>query len=438
MRPAPTVNRDAIAFQNAIERLQLEPAPLLLRLWPGLAAALLAGIILLAAMLPIDVVVVARGQLAAAEPPLMLRSAATARLDTLRVQPGDVVTTGQVLAHLDPTMPAADLAALTAQRDALRARIARFTAERDGVPLDPDDPALAGEAQALIESQHEARSRRNALQAEIAAAEHLLAAAASDTQGLFEQRKIARDVEEMRQTLAQRQSGSQLAVLEARVMRLRAEADLRMHETRLQQLREQRARAISDLDVFEVGLKRAASEALAEARPRLDIVEEQIAKAASLRQMSDLVATGPGVVLQVAQGGVGSLITAGEPVVVLVPTDVPLIAEVELRSADVGQVVAGDQVQLKIDAFPWRQHGQIEGRLAEVGHTSFSADGTQEARHPARILFDAQTRLTNLPPGADLLPGMTLSAEIHVGKRTLLATFFEPILRGLSESLREP
>jgi hemolysin D len=43
-----------------------------------------------------------------------------------------------------------------------------------------------------------------------------------------------------------------------------------------------------------------------------------------------------------------------------------------------------------------------------------------------------------LPEGARLIPGMTMSAEIKVGSRTVLGYFLNPITRGLSESIREP
>ena len=168
------------------------------------------------------------------------------------------------------------------------------------------------------------------------------------------------------------------------------------------------------------------------------MVEENLAKARSLRQMADLVAPRPGVVLQVAEGGVGSLIPAGNAVVVLVPTDVPLLAEIGLRSTDAGRAVAGDRVSIKIDAFPWRRHGELTGILTDVGHASFRAEGASEALHPAHVRLDPGTQLANLPAAAALLPGMTLSAEIHVGSRSVLETFFEPILRGLSEALRDP
>jgi hypothetical protein len=36
------------------------------------------------------------------------------------------------------------------------------------------------------------------------------------------------------------------------------------------------------------------------------------------------------------------------------------------------------------------------------------------------------------------MPGMTVTAETHVGSRSLLATLLQPLIRGARESLREP
>ena len=37
-----------------------------------------------------------------------------------------------------------------------------------------------------------------------------------------------------------------------------------------------------------------------------------------------------------------------------------------------------------------------------------------------------------------LLPGMTVTAEIKVGTRTIISYFLYPLLRGLDDSIREP
>ena len=140
--------------------------------------------------------------------------------------------------------------------------------------------------------------------------------------------------------------------------------------------------------------------------------------------------------LSVAVGGPGSVMAEGAPVVVLIPTDAPLIAEIGIRSSEAGSIAPGAVVELKIDAFPWRRHGMIAGRLDDVSPASFTPEGQTAALHSGRITLTGT--LTNLPPGTVLLPGMTLTADIKSGTRTVLDYFLEPLMRGLSESLREP
>ena len=53
------------------------------------------------------------------------------------------------------------------------------------------------------------------------------------------------------------------------------------------------------------------------------------------------------------------------------------------------------------------------------------------------MTFDS-ARLQRLPPGARLIPGMTVAAEVKVGARSVISYFLYPIERGFDESIREP
>jgi HlyD family secretion protein len=46
--------------------------------------------------------------------------------------------------------------------------------------------------------------------------------------------------------------------------------------------------------------------------------------------------------------------------------------------------------------------------------------------------------LKNMSETTRILPGMTLSAEVVVGKRTVLSYIVWPITKGLDEAIREP
>jgi ABC-type protease/lipase transport system fused ATPase/permease subunit len=59
------------------------------------------------------------------------------------------------------------------------------------------------------------------------------------------------------------------------------------------------------------------------------------------------------------------------------------------------------------------------------------------ARVPAQVVLTS-TKLGALPDATHLIAGMTLTAEIKVGSRRVISYFLHPVLRGFSESIREP
>ena len=430
---APAVTAAALEFQSDLDRLVAEPAPGSLRAWPLVGAGLILSLVTAAALLQVDIVVTATGRLAADAPPVLLKPLNRAILRALLVRPGDVVKAGQVLAQLDPSLPEADRAVLRLERSALAAEIARLQAELAGTPLQVGSPDTALQAHVQTERAALALARRAELLAGLAALTEAARIEAALAPQLAERLAIALELEGMKTTLAAQQTGSRLAALEARGARLEVEAALSQHDARLSDLTQRLRAAQAALAAFDSDRRREMAEALADLGPKLAQIDAALAKAERIAALSDLIAPRDGVVLAVAAGGPGSVIGESEPVVVLIPSDVALIAEIGIRSAEVGQIAAGDPVMVKIDAFPWRRFGLLEGRLQDVGRASFTPEGGAEAQHPARVMLNAGTL-----GGAVLLPGMTLSAEIKTGTRSVLDYFLDPLLRGLNESLREP
>ena len=436
----PRIAPSALEFQGDLDRLIAEAPPRLLRLWPALAAALLAALVLVAALMPVDIVVSASGKLAADAPPMVLKPMARAVLREMLVRPGDVVRAGQVLARLDPTLPNADRAALQAERRSLLAEIARITSEISGQGLPAFGPAQGSETlmQAQVQAAHGAlaEAKRRAVAAQIAALQAEYSQRLADAPRLAEQVLIARDVEDMRAQLASHQAGARSDTLAARAARLAAEGNLADHRARLAELQRLIGAARNDLAVFEASLKGQAAEALPPLQLRLAQIDDALDKANRLAELSVLSAPRDGVVLSVAPGGVGAVMAEGEAMIALIPSDAGLVAEISIASSEAGRVALGDAVALKIDAYPWRRMGQASGVLQSVSPATMTPEGQTAAAHPARVSLN--TLPDALPAGAALIPGMTLTAEVHTGTRTVLEFFLDPLLRGVSESLREP
>ena len=257
---------------------------------------------------------------------------------------------------------------------------------------------------------------------------------------LAEQVAIARDVEALRLRLLEGQIGSRLQFLEARARRIAAEQQREQDRGRLQALRHTLAQKQAERQGFLDDWRRQLMEELARLRGELDRAEESLVKATRLAELTVLTAPDDGTVLEVARRSAGSVLREAEPLISLVPAGAPLIAEIALRSADIGQTRPGDTVVVKVDAFPFQRHGALGGVLRAIAQDSQlpRAEGEPPGpHHRAQITITGDT-LRGLAPGTRPTPGMTVTAEIHVGTRSVLATLLLPLIRGVQESLREP
>lgn len=433
---SPRVTPLALAFQTDLDRLIAEPVPRVLRLWPALGLGLIAALVIVSAFARVDIVVTAQGRLSADAPPMMLRPMARAVLLELLVRPGDLVQPGQILARLDATLPEADKAALAAEKSSLEAEIARIEADLAGRVYAAPGADAALQADLQRRNANSAAARRQALSSAISALREQTAIELAMGAGLEERLAIARAIEDKRRELFALRAAPEVDVLAARAARLTAEAEVSAHRARLSDLDRRTGAAENDLAVFASDLNREAANALPRLRLRLVQIDDALQKAARLASLSALVAPRAGVVISVAPGGIGAVMTEGEPVVVLIPSDTTLLADIGVPSSDLGRVAVGDLVTVKIDAFPWRRFGLAEGRIDSLGPVSLTPEGGGDALHPARVALLSGP--SNLSADTQLLPGMTLSAEVRTGTRSVLDFFLDPLQRGLSESLREP
>jgi HlyD family secretion protein len=149
-------------------------------------------------------------------------------------------------------------------------------------------------------------------------------------------------------------------------------------------------------------------------------------------------------VIEVAARGPGSVLKEAEPLLTLLPAHAGLQADLSIKSADIGYIRAGDPVTVKVDAYPYQRHGTLLGRVRAIAAASFdtqiaAGDTPSEGAAMHRVTVDLSSgQLTDLPPGTGPMPGMTISGDVRVGHRSVLAYFLQPLTRGFAQSLREP
>jgi hemolysin D len=460
---------EAIPFQSELEEIVAEPPPRLMRGTLYFVVALAVSLITIASLVHVDVVVQGGGQLTTDMPSIVLQPMERGIIRELNVKVGDVVKKGQVLATLDPTFVQADMAALSSQELSLAAQLRRIEAEIRGIPFDTVIPAqlrtpvsthpaadTPSAVQAALYHQRLAQytSRLAAYDEDIQRGEAGIRTLEGSRTFQAQQLTIARDVEAMRSSLLQNQTGSRLHYLEAQSARLRAERELQDTADRLTELRHNIQSRRAERQAFIDQWRRDQLEELVKVRAEASRVNESLVKTSRMHDLVVVTAPEDAFVLNVAQRSVGSVIREAEPLVVMVPLNAVLIADVKISSGDIGNLKPGDEVVLKVDAFPYQRHGMLNGRLQSISEESFSTpptpptsesaggsisprSGEGGAFHRARIELTS-VKLQRLPEGAKLIPGMTLGAEIKVGRRSVISYFISPIQRGFDESIREP
>jgi len=446
------IRPEALAFQpDAVAVAEGEP-PVQARLaLYCIFAALIFGA-LWAWLSELDRVVTARGMLVTRTPPIVVQPLETSVIRGINVRPGDVVTKGTVLATLDPTFATADMGQLMTQRHFLAAYVDLLQAELDGTTLPPPssvtDPGERVRLELFAARKEEYRAKVEANDMEVATLEEMLEANKNEQARLGEQFALAGEIETMYRKLWAGANTSRLEYLSALKEKLRVE-DLRAQTIEKQdQIRERLSQAKVQRQAFISNWFNQTATQLLETRQKLAEVEQNLAKASRRSELVELTAVADAVVKDVAQVSEGSVLRQAETFCTLIPIDTTsgaLEAEVAIAAMDIGHIRPGNAVRMKLAAFPFQQHGFLDGVVRMVSPDAFVPEGKTggPAETAGGIYYKARVRLTSstlqdVGPHFKLLPGMTLEAEILVGKRRVASYLLDPILRGLHESMAEP
>jgi len=442
-----------LEFQMPSTTITSAPVPLAARGIVWIIVSMFTAVILAMGTIKVDRVVTAQGRVVSRSPTIVLQPLETAIVRSINVREGQAVKAGQVLAQLDPTFATADMGALAAQVAQLQAQVSRLKAEADGQPFaySGTDPNLALQAAIFGQRQSEYTYKLENYTQKINGIVSAIAKANSDAAGYRNRLEVASNVEKMRRDLEKLQVGSKLNTLAAMDNRVEMERNLRGAEEAANSSQRDLAAQVAERDGYVQSWHADISEKLADAVGKLSDARESLNKAQLRKQLVELRAESDATVLGVAKVSVGSVLQSGQQFITLVPADAPLEIEANVIGRDDGFLSVGDPVSIKFDAFPFIQYGLAYGTVRTLSADSFSSqdeqrnptgsvpipNGSGDLYYRARIAVDS-VDLRNTPADFHVMPGMPVTADIKVGKRTVLQYLMGRVLGAASEGMREP
>jgi len=251
---------------------------------------------------------------------------------------------------------------------------------------------------------------------------------------------VNKQIEDMRVKLEEHGTGSMLNLLAATQAKIESQRYADYDRNSRLEAEHTLASTQADQKTFQEQFKATASQDLLTARTSLEAALPQLDSALRHQDLVRWVAPEDCIILSVAPSmSVGSVVSQGTTVISLMPVRDQLEALVQISTDQIAFVRPGDPVTLKIDAFRSYEFGTLEGTVKWVGDNASTMLNGQPvpAYYNIEVTID-RNKLINVPATSTLLPGMTLTADIKVGSRSIWDYVMGGLTRGVGQSMREP
>lgn len=411
--------------------------------------ALLGGLGFWAVRAEISGAVVASGQVKVESNRQIIQHPEGGVVGEILVTESDVVGQGDVLIRLDGRQLVTELSIVEGQLRELSARKSRLEAERDGAEavefaaelvaaaaLDTDaggllrgeetlflsrKEALEQEVELLAEQNQQIDNRIGGLEAQLAALEEqaeLMRRDLQAEQALLDQRltRAARVSEIMRDIAGQR---GQIGRIEAEIAELRgqkASNGIALLQLTTQR-RENAVSRLRDLEFREIEL-----------RERRTALQDRISRL-------DIRAPVSGIVYGMQVFARQSVVQPAQPLMYIVPQDLPLVVSARVDAINVDEVFVGQEASLQFPAFDQRETPEIRGKVERISADVLMDEASGQSYYSVEIQL-AAAEIDKLGTQT-LLPGMPVESFIQTGKRTPLGYLVEPMAAFFNRAFRE-
>ncbi|QHE88058.1 HlyD family type I secretion periplasmic adaptor subunit [Hydrogenophaga sp. BPS33] len=435
-----------VAFMPAA--LSLQDAPVSPA--PRVAMWLLIGFLLLTLLWAvfgrIDVVATAQGKIVPSDRTKTVQSFETASIQAIHVTDGQHVKAGDLLIELDATTAQADTDRLQGERGAAELQVARGqallaalgTGGREPVMQRPAgvDGARHLEAQRLLSGQYaEFAARLSRIVADTARREAELRSTQEIVRKLEQTVPMAQQRARDYQNLMAQNFVSRHGFMEHEQHRIEQEADLAAQRSRLREIEASLGEVRGQRQALIAETRRGTLDSITEGQQQLDALAQEWKKADVRGRLMRITAPVDGTVQQLAVHTQGGVVTAAQPLMLIVPSDDPLEVEAFFENKDIGFVRAGQRAEVKVETFPFTKYGTIDAAVSTVSHDAIN-DERRGLIYVSRVrMAKAHLRVEGTDVG--LSPGMAVTVEVKTGRRRVIEYFLAPLMQHTSESLRE-
>lgn len=359
------------------------------------------------------------------------------------VSAGEAVEAGQILVKLDPTQMNVKFAQGREGHNVLAARITRLEAE--AALKAPSFPAeLLNAAPHIVANE---RALFQARKAEMDAALGVEQSKLDQRREALEDAKVAAGTAKEALTFAEQELAMMQRLvergIEPRVELLRAqqrEANARGEHQRAQiavsKTNHEVSEAQSEIERIHRTFAATATDELSKAKAELADLKGELPALEDKVARTDVRAPVSGVVNRVLVSTVGGVVSPGETIVEVVPSEDTLVVEAKIKPSDIGFLRIGQDAKVSITAYDSMLFGSLEGNIETISPDAIQDENTGERFYNIKVRTKAEA-LRSKRGDLRILPGMAADVSILTGKRTVLAYMMKPIADVRSKALQD-
>ncbi len=365
-------------------------------------------------------------------------------VESLFVQTGDKVKAGQILLKLDNTQFASSYGESELREAELTSKAQRLTAEAFGQPFKiTQNEDVSPQIKRLYEREYrlyEARSKQlqttdNILVEQIEQKKLELQDAYSQQKQLSRSLQLLKKEVALMKPLVKEGIASQVDLLKLEREENEAFSKLKGVQFSIPRLK-------SSIEEARNKRNDAKEQFANDAHEELNMVlaeKEQLIKSIAALQdrvdRTDIKSPVNGTVKQMFVNTIGGVVQPGSDIVEIVPEDDTLVLETKILPADIGFIYPGLKAKIKFTAYDFAIYGGLDGTVKRISADTIT-DEEGNSFYIARIETDKNHLGTESNP-LFLLPGMTASVDVIVGKHTVLDYLLKPIIKAQGTALRE-
>lgn len=384
----------------------------------------------------IDIVVSARGKIIPHGEIKILQPIETGVISKILVKEGQFVHKNDVLVEIDPSVTQTNLESQQKNLELLEIEIERLLAlindkEFNTVKICRDKEVLQTQKLIYNATKQGFVQQQLLLKKQILQVEEQIASAFIDKSRLMQHSQNIKEREKNLIKVIDIIARSEYDAVQKEVIEY--EEQIRMKEHDIVQLTEKLNELVEKKLLATQEYQNKLLEELTQKRKETTLLKVEIESIEFKKAKQFIASPVDGYVGKLMIHTIGGVVTPAEKLISIVPKDIPLVIKATVLNQDIGFIKKDMEAALKIDTFDFQKYGLVPATVEHIAD-----DAIEDEKLGAVYEVYLTPHKENLVVNGEIIAlasGMSVTAELKVGKRRVIEFFIYPLIKYLDEGM---